>query len=69
MKVYLLFHEYEVDGDEDLKVLGVFSSRAAAEAAVDKYRKLDGFSLYPNEFHIDGYELNVEHWTSGFMIK
>jgi hypothetical protein len=67
--VFVLQHARpKEDGDEDVKLIGVYSSEAAAEAAIARLRKQPGFSEYPNDFHLDSFELDVDHWTEGFGI-
>ena len=50
-------------GDEDVKFIGVYPSRPNAEAAVARLRLLRD---WPEEFSIDGYELDDDHRTDGF---
>jgi homoserine kinase type II len=67
--VYILQHARpKDDGDEDEKLIGVYSSSAAAEAAIERLRTQPGFRDWPSEFHIDPYDLDVDHWTEGFGI-
>jgi hypothetical protein len=54
-------------GVEETKLIGVYSSREGAELAVARTRSLHGFRDYANDFHIDPYELDEDHWTSGFV--
>ncbi len=66
--VYILFHSYERDnGDEESKILGVFSEYSYAENAIKKYANLPGFNKYPNEYIIDKYVINELHWIEGFV--
>jgi len=67
VKVFLLQHSYEVNGVENSKIIGVYSSREIAESIIIKYKKLPGFRNYPNEFFIDGYELDEDNWEEGFV--
>lgn len=65
--VYLLQHNYEIDGCDETKIIGIYSSRANAEATIVKYKSLLGFKDYPQEcFYIDEYEINKNHWEEGF---
>jgi hypothetical protein len=67
--VFVLQHARpKEDGDEDVKLIGVYSSRAAAKAAIARLREKPGFSEYPDDFDLDPYELDVDHWTEGFGI-
>jgi len=69
--VFLLLHVRE-DGpdDEDIKAIGIYSTREKAEKTIDKYKKenLPGFKDYPDGFNITKYELDKDHWTEGFGI-
>lgn len=55
------------DGYDDVKLIGVYSTQELAEAVVERYKKLPGFSEYPEGFCISGYELDKDHWTEGFV--
>ncbi len=65
-EVFVLQHEYEAEGRDETKLIGVYSSRAAAEAAVTRLIEQPGFSRYPDGFSIDAYSLDRDHWTEGF---
>jgi homoserine kinase type II len=63
--VYLVMHERSDTGD--LKTIGVYSSEAAAKAAVESVRNQPGFCDYPDGFTIDGYKLDLVCWAEGFV--
>jgi len=65
--VFLLQHSYEVNRVENSKIIGIYSSREIAESIIIKYKKLPGFKHYPNDFFIDGYELDEDSWQEGFV--
>jgi homoserine kinase type II len=77
-RVFLLQHLHLLNGDEeDVKTLGVYSSREEALAAVKRFRLLPGFSDMPDManpslpgpaegFSIDEYELNQDSWADGY---
>ena len=68
MFVYVLQHSREVeDGDEDVKFIGVFSTEDKGQAAIAELRDKPGFSLYPDGFVLDRYELDRLWWTEGFV--
>ena len=67
MEVYLLQHSYEVMDDEDVKVIGVYSSEMAARAAIERLKEQPGFRDHPDGFHVDRYPLDKDHWTEGFV--
>lgn len=52
---------------DDVKVIGVYSTEAAAKAAIDRARLRDGFRDEPDCFIADAYALDVDHWTKGFV--
>jgi hypothetical protein len=76
--VYVLLHSYEDERPgEHVKLLGVYSARNLAEAAVQRLREKPGFKDFPflvyptsaqsdNGFYIDEYVLDGDHWTDGF---
>ena len=69
MNVYLLQHGDEVEGVIDVKVVGIFPSRAEAEEARARAIALPGFRDRPNGFSIDPYELGAGYWTTGFVSR
>jgi hypothetical protein len=56
----------EQDGD-DVKLLGIYSSGAAAEERMRRARLLPGFADEPDCFQIGEYDLDEDHWTEGFV--
>lgn len=65
--VFVLQHSYELTGCEETKMIGVYSSRVAAEATIERFSKLPGFRDKPEGFVIDEYRLDEDNWTEGFM--
>jgi homoserine kinase type II len=35
--------------------------------AIARLRAQPGFRQHPNEFCVSGYELDMDHWTEGFV--
>ena len=80
-KAFLLQHLHLVDGgDEDVKTLGIYSSRESAEKAVVRFRGLPGFRDVPQMadpsaigagegFYIDEFELDQDSWASGYQTQ
>ena len=68
-QVYILWHHYPGDTDDDnAKLLGVYSSKEIAEQRIDKkYKLLPGFSRREGELTIDAYEIDRDHWNEGFF--
>ncbi|CAG0926367.1 hypothetical protein TFLX_00035 [Thermoflexales bacterium] len=77
--VYLLQHLHVLaNGEEDAKIIGIYSSRSAALAAIDRVKTQPGFSDFPrlldplsedevDGFYIDEYVLDQDHWSEGFI--
>lgn len=66
--VFVLQHVHSRDnGDEDVKFIGVYSSREKADAAVGRLTRLPGFSDAPDGFHVDEYRLDQDHWVEGYV--
>ena len=67
--VYLLFHiHYFPDGEEDDKLLGVYSTKEIAEKKIEeKYKKMPGCCEPEGEFIIDEYKIDQDRWGSGFV--
>ena len=63
MKVYLLEHIYELEGHDEVRTLGIYSSKEKAEEAILYYKKLSGFKNLLDGFNIDEYEINERCWT------
>ncbi|GAA4168044.1 DUF7336 domain-containing protein [Sphingobacterium ginsenosidimutans] len=69
--VYLLWYTYvdeTLDGGEDVMLIGVYSSRELAEAALARTSKLRGFSDQIEGFEISPYEVDTDSWKAGFTI-
>lgn len=54
------------DGYDDVKFIGAYSSLEKAEAAVERLSRVPGFAEARNGFHIERYEVDMDHWTEGF---
>lgn len=69
--VYILQHSYEVGAVgqfDEIKMIGVYSSREKAEKTIARYKMLLGFKDYPIScFYISKYEIDKDHWTDGFI--
>jgi hypothetical protein len=65
--VYVLQHSYELDGCDETKLIGVYSSLTSAEGAKHRLRLQPGFRDHPEEFSVDAYDLDIDHWTEGFV--
>jgi len=66
--VFILWHMREFpDASDSNKLIGVYESRADAEAAIVRVGSQPGFIDTPEDFLIDEYELGKNHWTEGFV--
>ncbi len=78
-RVFVIQHLHLINGDEeDVKLLGVYSSRNEAVAAIERFRQLPGFKDIPSMvnpslpgpaegFCIDEFELNQDNWSDGYV--
>jgi len=76
--VYILYHLHSGDsGDQSVKLIGVYRSEASAVLAVNRLKKLPGFTDFPEiidhrsddsaGFNINRYRLNDDaNWLAGF---
>jgi hypothetical protein len=65
--VFIVQHVHEKDEkNEDVKFIGSFSSKDQAEKVVSHLKTLPGFTLSPNTFTIDEYEIDKIYWAEGF---
>jgi len=68
MEVFVLHHVHTFDsGEEDVKMLGVYSSLEQAEAAIERLKAKPGFSDTPEGFIVDRYVMNEDCWTEGYV--
>lgn len=66
--VFLLQHvAREGSDDEDVKVLGIYSTHEKAAAQIRKFKTLPGFKEYPAGFCISPYRLDHAMWAEGFF--
>ena len=63
---YLLQHVRTIDGQDDVKVIGVYSSKTLARDAITRLSTAQGFRD-GGEFSIDPYELDEDHWKEGYV--
>jgi len=66
--VWLVWHESETDGCKELKLIGVFSTRDGAEAAIEARRSKPGFADHPDGFEIAAHVIDRDTaWLDGFV--
>jgi hypothetical protein len=67
-KVHLLWHIHTFpNGREDDKLIGIYDSHAAAEAARHRVAEQPGFADNPEGFEISEYTVNKDHWQEGYI--
>jgi hypothetical protein len=67
-RVYIVQHVHSApDGEEDVKLIGVYSSEASAAAAIAGLTLQPGFREHSDGFHISAYEIDKDHWVDGFI--
>jgi homoserine kinase type II len=68
MRVFPLWHSYErEDAAEDVKLCGIYSTRALAEAAQARLITQPGFRDRPDGFFVDEYEVDQICWPEGYI--
>lgn len=65
--VYLLTHEYELDGCDRLKILGIYSEQSLAQAAQNYFSTQPGFCDHPSGFALEEVRVNQNLWSEGFI--
>jgi len=67
--VFVLQHVHSrEDGVEDVKFIGVYSSRENADAAAARLSRLPGFTDALDGFHVDEYRVDQDHWAEGYVV-
>ncbi len=67
MSVYVLQHVHLLEnGEEDVKFIGVYSSKEKARTAIKRLSQMPGFSETADGFHVDEYQLDKDHWEEGY---
>ncbi|MGJ1228873.1 DUF7336 domain-containing protein [Sphingobacterium siyangense] len=70
--VFLLWHTHfdeSLDGGEDVKLIGVYSTKELAENALVRMSKVEGFRDRTAGFEISEYKIDKDNWTSGFITE
>lgn len=68
MDVFVLQHvRVRAGEDEDVKLIGVYSTTEAAQAAVARLSRQPGFRDSTTGFHVDRYTIDKDEWTEGFV--
>lgn len=68
--VFVLQHVHpRDDGADDVKFVGVYSSRENAAAAAARLSCRPGFADEPDGFHIDEYRVDQDQWAEGYVAS
>ncbi len=69
--VFILQHSYERSetGEEETKLIGVYSNKEKAQRAKKRLSLQSGFKDFPNNFFIDEYEIDQDNWCEGFIFE
>ena len=54
---------------DDVKLLGIYSSEAAARTRIESARLLPGFRDEPDCFQVAPYTIDKHEWAEGFVIS
>ena len=66
--VFVLHHVHEAsNGEEDTKLIGVYSTEAEATAAIGRLKCQPGFCDHSEGFCVTPYELDRDEWREGFV--
>jgi hypothetical protein len=68
--MYVLHHVHKFsddEDDEDVKLVGVYSSNESALSAIERLKNQPGFCDYPLGFCIDAYKVDEDNWREGFI--
>lgn len=69
MKVFVVQHCYQTsDGDEETKMIGVYSSPETAEQAIQRLKLQPGFRDTPDCFFTDQYLVDEDNWKEGYIM-
>jgi hypothetical protein len=68
MEVFVLQHVHILDdGEEDVKMIGVYSTHEQAASAIERLSTQPGFCDLPEGFEIDPYVLDEDNWAEGYV--
>ena len=67
-RVFVVQHVHtREDGAEDVKFIGVYSTRENADAAVARLSRQPGFLDVPDGFSLDEYRVDQDQWVEGYV--
>jgi len=66
--VYIVHHTHVISAEnEDVKLIGAFSSKENASRVIKRYKQLPGFREAKKGFYIDKYQIDEECWSEGYF--
>ena len=66
--VHVLYHVHQMlSGREDVKLIGIYTSRSKAEDAIQRLSHQPGFTESKGGFEIHDHVLDKDSWTEGFV--
>lgn len=65
--IFILMHEYERDGYDAVKILGVYSERILAEQAQARFEKEPGFCEHKDGFDVLESQIDSDLRSGGFV--
>jgi len=65
--VFVLQHEHEWCGRDEVKFLGVYATETDTQKAIARFRKQPGFRDWPDGFTVSRYDLGADQWVEGFV--
>lgn len=66
-RIYLVYHSYDLNGCEETKLIGAYSSQELANTAIERASQLPGFKIFPEAFEVVAQKIDEDHWTEGFV--
>ena len=70
--VFVLWHTHfdeSLDEGEDVKLIGVYSTKELAENALVRMSKVEGFRDHTAGCEISEYKIDKDNWTAGFITE
>jgi hypothetical protein len=65
--VFVVEHVHLIADEEEVKLIGVYSTRDAAQKAIDRLKVQPGFRDTPTGFSVDEYTLDEDNWAEGYI--
>ena len=67
--IFVLRHEHELDGYDQMKILGVYSDLVLAKQAQARFENEPGFRDHKEGFIIHRCHVNEDLWSEGFLTQ